>query len=80
MRLSAVAQTGRVNGRGVAMEQPVAREGLRDRFFKTLLEATFPLQGGPDPEVTLEALIEAAQLLKEHLEQELAELRQEQAE
>ena len=61
------------------MEQRTAREGLRDRFFKTLVEATFPLQGGPDPEVTLEALIDAAQLVKEHLERELAELREEQA-
>ena len=79
MRLSAVVPTGRVKGRGVALKQPTAREELRDRFFKTLLEATFPLQGGPDPEVTLEALIEAAQMLREHLERELAELRQEQA-
>jgi hypothetical protein len=55
-------------------------EELRDRFFKTLLEATFPLQSGPDPEVALEALIDAAQMLQEHLERELAELRQEQAE
>jgi hypothetical protein len=69
----------RVNVRGVAMEQPTVREGLRDQFFQTMLEATFPLQGSPDPEVTLEALIEAAQMLREHLERELAELRQEQA-
>ena len=53
---------------------------LRDRFFKVLLEATFPLQAGPDPEVALEALIEAAQMLTEHLQRELDELRQEQAE
>jgi hypothetical protein len=52
---------------------------LRDRFFKVLLEATFPLQAGPDPEVALEALIEAAQMLEEHLQRELAELRQERA-
>jgi hypothetical protein len=64
----------------MAMESSATREGLRDRFFTTLLEATFPLQAGPDPEVTLEALIDAAQMLREHLEQELAELRQEQAE
>ena len=31
---------------------------LRDRFFKTLLESTYPMQRGPDPEVTLEALID----------------------
>ena len=54
-------------------------QNLKGRFFNAMLEATFPLQGGPDPEVTLEALIEAAQMLKDHLEQELAELRQEQA-
>jgi len=53
---------------------------LRDRFFKMLLEATYPLQNGPDPEVALEALIEAAQMLRQHLERELNELRQEQTE
>ncbi len=53
---------------------------LRDRFFKLLLEATYPLQKGPDPEVALEALIEAAQMLRQHLERELNELRQEQTE
>jgi hypothetical protein len=52
---------------------------LRDQFFLQLLEATRPLQPGPDPEVTLEALIDAAQLLQEHLQRELTELRQEQA-
>jgi hypothetical protein len=50
---------------------------LRDQFFKVLLEAALPLQQGPDPEVTLEALIEATAMLKERLEQELNELRQE---
>jgi hypothetical protein len=34
----------------------------------------------PDPEVALEALIEASGMLREHLERELQELRQEQAE
>ena len=53
---------------------------LRDRFFKAFLEAAIAAQSGPDPEVTLEALIEASQLLTEHLQSELAELRQEQAE
>ncbi len=73
---------------------------LRDRFFTVLLEATMPLQPGPDcsnwsigmPEttlplqpgpshdMTLEALIDAAQMLKEHLQGELAKLRQEEAE
>jgi hypothetical protein len=54
-----------------------AVQPLRDRFFKTLLEAVLPLQGGPDQEVTLEALIGAAEMLRDRLEQELAELRQE---
>jgi hypothetical protein len=53
---------------------------LRDRFFQTLLEATFPLQKSPDPEVAMEALIDAAQMLTEHLQRELAEMREEQAE
>ena len=42
-----------------------------------MLEATFPLQAGPDQEITLQALIGAAEMLKERFEQELAELRQE---
>jgi hypothetical protein len=53
---------------------------LRDRFFQTLLQATFPLQQNPDPEVAMEALIDATQMLTEHLQRELAEMRQEQAE
>jgi hypothetical protein len=66
--------------RSLSMELSPEQKALRDLFFQALLEATFPLQDGPDPEVTLEMLIEAAGLLKEHLEQELAELRLEQAE
>jgi hypothetical protein len=62
------------------MDPSAKHQQLRDRFFTTLLEATFPLQEGPDPEVTLELLIQAADMLREHLEHELAELRQEQAE
>ncbi len=50
---------------------------LRDRFFKAMLEATFPLQAGADQEMTLQALIRAAEMLKERFEQELDELRQE---
>lgn len=73
---------------------------LRARFFKVLLEATLPLQPGPDcsnwsigmpepilllpmgpsHEMTLEALIDAAQMLKEHLQGELEKLRQERGE
>jgi hypothetical protein len=62
------------------MQESAPTRELRARFLKTLLEAVIPLQQGPDPEVTLEALLEAAQMLVEHLQQELAELRQEEAE
>jgi len=50
---------------------------LRDRFLKAMLEATLPLQAGLDQEMTLQALIRAAAMLKERFEQELDELRQE---
>ncbi len=53
---------------------------LQRQFFEKLVDAVLPLQPGPDPEVTLEALVGAAELLVEHLRQELAEIRQEQAE
>ena len=73
---------------------------LRARFFKVLLEATLPLQPGPDcsnwsigmpettlslppnpsHEMTLEALIDASQMLTEHLRLKLDELRQHQDE
>ena len=52
----------------------------QQRFFTALLEATYPFQPGPDPEVTLELLIGAADMLKQHLEHELEEIRLEQAE
>jgi hypothetical protein len=50
---------------------------LQDRFFRVMLDATFPLQAGQDQEITLNALIRASEMLKERFEQELAELRQE---
>jgi hypothetical protein len=53
---------------------------LRDQFYTTLSAAVLPLQSGSDPEVALEAMIEAAQMLQERLQRELTELRQEQAE
>jgi hypothetical protein len=62
------------------MTTPADPRPLPERYFHALLEAAFPLMGGPDPEVALEALIEAAGMLQEHLERELQELRQEQAE
>jgi hypothetical protein len=62
------------------MEMTPAQEQQRERFFTALLEAVFPLKQGPDPEVTLELLIQAVNMLREHLEKELEELRLEQAE
>ncbi|HJZ57791.1 MAG TPA: hypothetical protein VKE74_22720 [Gemmataceae bacterium] len=53
-------------------------QNLADRYLRALIEAVRPLQEGPDPEVALEALIEAARLLRERLRAELAELRKEQ--
>jgi hypothetical protein len=52
-------------------------QDLAHRYFMALLEAAYPLQEGPDREVTLQALIRAAAMLGERFEQELAELRQE---
>jgi len=54
------------------------RHALRDQFVEALLVVARPLQGGPDPEATLEALIEAVDVVGERLRQELAELRVEQ--
>jgi hypothetical protein len=52
---------------------------LRERFVLALIEATLPLQkGSADREITLELLIEAADLLKQHLQKEREELRGEQ--
>jgi hypothetical protein len=62
------------------MDLPPGQRQLRERFFTALLEATFPLKSGPDPEVTLELLIQATEMLRDHLEHELEEIRQEQAE
>jgi hypothetical protein len=53
---------------------------LRDTFLGKMLVLVMSLKGGPDPEVALEALIEASQMLTQHLQQELTEIRQEQAE
>ncbi len=50
---------------------------LREQFFTAMVEATAPLQGGPDREITLQALIAAAELLSERFARELEELRQE---
>jgi hypothetical protein len=81
------------------MELNAEMEQLRARFFKVLLEATLPLQPGPDcsnwsigmpestmslhpgpsHEMTLEALIDASQMLAEHLQRELNKIRQQQS-
>jgi hypothetical protein len=61
------------------MDPAATREQLQEKFLLALLDAVRPLQNGPDPELLLEALIGAAGRLKEQLEAELAELRQEQA-
>ena len=55
---------------------------LGERFLATFLDTARALQrqSGADPEVTLEALVESAEQLRGRLEQELAELRVEQAE
>jgi hypothetical protein len=59
---------------------PSSQPALRDHFFRSLIDAVVPLKARPDPEVALEELIEAAGMLKEHLEQELDEIRLEQVE
>jgi len=52
---------------------------IRERYVIALIEATYPMQkGADDPELTLELLIDAADMLKEHLQNELEELREEQ--
>jgi hypothetical protein len=61
------------------MPLSLEEQQLRDQFFKTLSAAVLPLPSGSDPEVTLEAMIEAVQMLQDRLQRELAELRQEQA-
>ena len=60
------------------MNPALDRDALRDRFAEMLLATTRLLQPGADPEVTLEALIEAAGVVREKLQQELTELRVEQ--
>jgi hypothetical protein len=62
------------------MEPSQVQVELRKRFFEALVTAVLPLKSGPDPEVTLEMLIQAANMLKEHLEKELDEIRLEQVE
>jgi hypothetical protein len=54
------------------MDANQQREQLRERYVIALIEATLPLQvSAEDREVTLEVLIDAAELLKQHLQREL---------
>jgi hypothetical protein len=60
------------------MSRNAEQEQLRERYVIALIEATFPLhKEAVDPELTLELLIEAADLLKEHLQKELEGHREE---
>jgi hypothetical protein len=52
-------------------------QAMREHFLQVLLEASLPLQAGPDREIILHALIEVADTLKGRFEQELEELREE---
>jgi hypothetical protein len=63
------------------MSQAASVQALRDQFLRAMLEATAGLaRQGSDREVTLQALIAAADLLRGRFEQELTELRVEEAE
>jgi hypothetical protein len=68
------------NRRDATVSISRVQQELRDRYLADLLDTAVRLQQGPDPEVALEALIEATDLLKARLRQELDKLRQEQAE
>jgi hypothetical protein len=60
------------------MDLTEEQERLCERYVIALIEATQPLQqAAEDPELTLELLIQAAGRLKEHLQNELQELREE---
>jgi hypothetical protein len=61
------------------MELTTEQKQLRERFVLALIEATLPLQkGSADREITLELLIQAAELLKQQLQKEQEQLREEQ--
>jgi hypothetical protein len=61
----------------IVMDLSHEEKEMRDRFLRAMLEAALPLQAGLEAEMTLQALIRAADMLKERFEQELDELRQE---
>ncbi|MBM4067714.1 MAG: hypothetical protein FJ271_02035 [Planctomycetes bacterium] len=61
------------------MELSPPLQQLREQYLIHLAEATFPLkEKAVDLEVTLELLIEAAEMLRDSLTHELAEVRSEQ--
>jgi hypothetical protein len=60
------------------MDLPEDPARLRESYVIALIEATLPLQKeSADREITLALLIQAADLLKQHLQSELTELREE---
>ncbi|HKM55305.1 MAG TPA: hypothetical protein VJY33_18010 [Isosphaeraceae bacterium] len=62
------------------MELSEEQKQLREQYVLGLIKATYSFQEeSHDPEVTLELLIQATDLLKQHLKKELEELREEQA-
>jgi hypothetical protein len=62
------------------MERTEEQKQHREQYVIVLVQATLPLQQGVvDRELTMELLIEAADLLKERLQQELDALRVEEA-
>jgi len=61
------------------MKWSTEQEQLREQYVIALMQATFPLQEKTtDRQVTMELLIEAADILKDRLQEELKELRTEQ--
>ncbi len=60
------------------MERSAEQQQLREQYVIALLRATFPLQErATDREVTMELLIEAADIFKQRLQHEFDELRTE---
>jgi hypothetical protein len=73
----AAVQEAQGTKRESPMDLSPKEKELRDQFLKSMLEAALPLQAGLDQEMTLQALIRAAEMLKKRFENELDELRQE---
>lgn len=61
------------------MELNAQQKQLREQYVIALLQAAMPLQErATDPQVTMQLLIEAADIFKDRLQQDLEELRMEQ--